>query len=79
MDCTEARTRLDAYFDQELDLPNAVAIDQHLASCPDCRASLAMRSTLRSSLREHADYRRAAPEGLGERVRARSELATSTR
>jgi len=50
MDCTEARTRLDAYFDQELDLPNAVAIDQHLASCPDCSTELtcsfAMSSTL---------------------------------
>lgn len=77
MDCTEARTRLDAYFDQELDLPNAVAIDQHLVSCPDCRASLAARSALRSSIREHADYRRDAPEGLAERVRARLGSATA--
>src|SRR5215216_4086020 len=78
MNCTEARNRLDAYFDRELDAPNAVAIEQHLVSCSDCRAILAARSALRSSIRDHVDYRRGAPKGLAQRVRARLGIATGT-
>src|SRR5438094_2676405 len=75
MDCTESLNRLHAYLDQELDLPSAVAIDQHLASCPKCKAAFAMQSALRSGIRRHADYRRGAPQGLAGRSRTRRGIA----
>jgi anti-sigma factor RsiW len=71
MDCTESLSRLHAYLDQELDLPSAVAIDQHLASCAGCKAAFAAQSALRSGIRRHADYRHGAPEALAERIRTR--------
>ena len=46
MDCTESRSRLHAYLDQELDLPSVVAIDQHLASCAACKALFAQQAAL---------------------------------
>jgi anti-sigma factor RsiW len=79
MECTEARTLLDAYFDRQLDLPHAVAVEQHLVSCAGCRAILAARSALRSGIRDHIDYRHGAPERLAEGVRARLGIASDTR
>jgi len=69
MDCTESRSRLHAYLDQELDLPSVVAIDQHLASCAACKAIFARQSALQSGIRKHAEYH-AAPAALVERIRA---------
>lgn len=70
MDCTESRSRLHAYLDQELDLPSVVAIDQHLASCPACKAIFARQSALQSGIRRHAEYY-SAPAGLADRIRAK--------
>lgn len=69
MDCTSCRDRVDAYLDQELDLPSVVAIDQHLAACPACKQVFARHSSLQSAVRQHATYY-TAPEGLADRVRA---------
>jgi len=71
MDCTESRSRLHAYLDQELDLPSVVAIDQHLASCAACKAIFARQSALQSGIRKHAEYH-AAPAGLAQRIRAQT-------
>jgi len=70
MDCTDIRNRLHAYLDQELDLPSAMAVDQHLASCEACKKAYAEQSALQSSLRSHATYYD-APAGLAQRIRAR--------
>lgn len=70
MNCTESRSRLHLYLDQELDLPSAVAIDQHLAVCPACKALFAQQSGLRSGIRRHAEYL-SAPAALADRIRAR--------
>jgi anti-sigma factor (TIGR02949 family) len=70
MDCTDCRSRLDAYLDQELDLPGAVAIDQHLESCASCKGVFSLQASLRGAVRRYAAYR-PAPEGLAERIRAR--------
>jgi anti-sigma factor RsiW len=67
MNCTESRSRLHAYLDQELDLPGAVAIDQHLAACPACKALFASQAALRSGIRKQAEYH-AAPDGLADRI-----------
>ena len=70
MDCTDIRNRLHAYLDQELDLPGATAVDQHLASCEACKKAYAEQSALQSALRSHATYHD-APAGLAQRIRAR--------
>ncbi len=69
MDCTESLNRLHAYLDQELDRPSTLALDQHLASCPSCKAALAAQSALRAGIRRHADYRHGAPAGMADRIR----------
>ena len=70
MNCTESRSRLHAYLDQELDLPGTMAIDQHLAGCKDCSALFASQAALRSGIRRHAEYY-AAPAKLADRIRAK--------
>lgn len=70
MNCNESRSHLHAYLDQELDLPSAVAIDQHLAGCATCKALFAQQSALRTGIRRHAEYYE-APAALAERIRAR--------
>jgi len=70
MDCTDTRNRLPAYLDQELELPSAMEVDRHLASCEDCKRAYAEQTALRSALRSHATYHN-APSGLAQRIRAR--------
>ena len=70
MDCNEARNRLHAYLDQELDLPNVAEIDRHIASCAACRRTLKQLSALQSGVRKHAQYH-IAPDAVAERIRAR--------
>lgn len=70
MECTESRSRLQAYLDQELDAASAVAVERHLASCAGCKAILARQAALQSGIRRHAEYY-AAPAPLAERIRAR--------
>lgn len=68
IDCKEARTRLHAYLDRELDPPDGDEVDRHLAACEACRALLAETAALQSSVRRHAEYH-IAPAGLAERIR----------
>ena len=70
MECTNIRSRLHAYVDQELDIASVMAVDQHLASCEACRAIFAGQSGLRRALRENLTYHR-APADLARRIRAR--------
>ena len=71
MDCTEARNRLHAYLDQEIDRSGEVDIREHLASCAECQALFDAQSALRSGIRKHADYRHGAPRHLAGRIRGR--------
>ena len=70
MDCTQSRSHLHAYLDQELDMASVVAIDRHLASCEACKQVFARQSALRSAVRRHATYY-AAPALLADRIRAK--------
>jgi len=70
MDCTEIRSRLHAYLDQELELPGAMEVDRHLASCEACKSIYAEQTALRSAVRSNATYHN-APSGLAQRIRAR--------
>lgn len=69
MDCTKARQLLHGYIDQELDLANVMAIDAHLGSCAGCQQIYAQHASLKSAIRQHADYHR-APDDLARRIRA---------
>src|SRR5258706_15954230 len=69
MDCTKTRTLLHGYIDQELDVASVMDIDQHLASCDACKRIYAQQSTLRSAIRQHAEYH-TAPAALADRIRA---------
>lgn len=69
MNCTETRSRLHPYLDREMDLESVLAIEQHLASCPACRAIVERQSALQSGIRLHAEYHR-APRALADRIRA---------
>jgi len=69
MECSEARNLLNPYVDGELGVSEALALDQHLENCADCRALRTAYATLRQKVREHADYFDART-GLKERIEA---------
>lgn len=70
MDCIQTRSLMHGRLDQELDLANAVAIDEHLQTCSACKEIFDQNTTLRSAVRQHAAYH-GAPAGLADRIRAR--------
>jgi anti-sigma factor RsiW len=55
--------RLQAYFDGELEAAGAAQLEQHLATCAQCRAQLAGLAAGRSALRAHFAGER-APQAL---------------
>jgi len=61
---------LDAYLDGELDLSASLALEEHLAVCPECRARMESRRVLRDAIREQIPAW-TAPAGLEARLRAR--------
>ncbi len=68
MDCTQTRTLMHAYLDEELDPANTIAVDGHAGSCARCKDALAQQAALKSALRKHALYH-TAPAGLADRIR----------
>ena len=72
MDCTDIRNRLHAYLDQELELPSAMEVDRHLASCEACKSAYAEQTALRSALRSHATYHNAPSGARAANPRARA-------
>jgi intracellular sulfur oxidation DsrE/DsrF family protein len=70
MNCANTSRLLDAYVDGELDLPSALAVEEHLEGCSRCRSLRANLLALQSAVRRNAGFE-TAPEGLRERLRAR--------
>ena len=66
MPCAED-SRLQAYFDGEVDAVAAADIERHAEHCPDCRALLAQLTELRGRIRRELEYPRAPPQ-LRERI-----------
>jgi anti-sigma factor RsiW len=62
MPCAETSRRLPGYFDGELDALAAADMEEHLAGCADCRASLEELTALRAALRRDLDFRPMPPE-----------------
>lgn len=71
--CWDARSRVDDYLDDDLEPPDRLRLERHLASCPTCPALYAALVGVRSSLRgrPRRDPESVVPEPLAARVRAR--------
>ncbi len=50
MECTQVKKRLDAWADGEMSRPDRMAVDRHLAGCPDCRDEAASLKRLNLAL-----------------------------
>ncbi|HEV2446598.1 MAG TPA: zf-HC2 domain-containing protein [Candidatus Sulfopaludibacter sp.] len=68
MNCAEAQELVGAYFDDELDPVNSLAVEKHVAGCAACAGELEVLGALRSAMRAQAPYY-AAPAELRARVR----------
>jgi len=66
MTCDDARRRLHAYLDDELDPAQSMAVEQHLAGCAACAAGRREYDRLRQALAQPALYHR-APDALRQR------------
>lgn len=68
MQCQESKKILDAYVDNEVDVLQSVALEEHLAGCPDCAKTMEGRRALKSAI-QNADLRYTAPPELVSAVR----------
>jgi anti-sigma factor RsiW len=62
MPCPETHTRLEAFFDGELDALAAAGMERHTLDCDECRAELEELQKLRRSLRRDLGFDAASPE-----------------
>jgi anti-sigma factor RsiW len=60
MPCAEG-SRVQAYFDAEVDAVAAADIERHTAGCPECRALLEDLEAMRTLIRREAHYGHAPP------------------
>ena len=70
MKCTEVNRLLNPYFDDELELHSALAVEAHLQECPKCRAALAGVQALRTTITRACEPVK-APARLRKAVQAR--------
>jgi anti-sigma factor RsiW len=75
MDCHHAQPLLSAYGDGELELGQALLLEDHLAQCGACTAELDRQRALSLDLRRRMPYHAASPALA---ARLRSALATET-
>lgn len=68
MQCQESKKILDAYVDNEVDVVQSVALEEHVAQCPECTQTLESRRALKSAV-QNANLRYAAPPELVKAVR----------
>ena len=67
MNHKEALELLPAYLDQELGLSEAIAVERHLGSCPECQQEYEEQSSVRAQLKKDATYFK-APAHLAQRI-----------
>ena len=68
MQCQDSKKLLDAYVDNEVDLMQSVALEDHLTQCTDCTRSLESRRALKDAIQD-SNLRYAAPPELVKSVR----------
>ena len=69
MRCEELRAMLPAYLDGELDVGETLAVERHLAACPECAGIASRERAFRAAFRD-SGLRSAAPDALRARVDA---------
>jgi anti-sigma factor RsiW len=69
MNCSECRLALHAHLDDELEVANSRAVEEHVATCAACTEESAALRALGEKLRMHAE-RPEPPAGFEERLRA---------
>jgi anti-sigma factor RsiW len=69
MSVRENQASLHAYVDQELDILSTLRLEEHLATCDECRSFLAEQQQLRSAVRE-SSLRYAAPPALERKLQS---------
>jgi anti-sigma factor RsiW len=71
MDCNRIQTLLDGYVDGELDLVNALEIEEHLGDCPGCAQRYAELMELLSAISTNRNVLyRPAPAALRKKIQA---------
>ncbi|HEY6250155.1 MAG TPA: anti-sigma factor [Candidatus Angelobacter sp.] len=77
MQCQESKKILDAYVDNEVDLMQSVALEEHLTECADCSKSLESRRALNDAIQD-SNLRYVAPPELRKSVRKSLRLPAET-
>lgn len=67
MDHKQAIELLPAYLDQELGITDAIAVERHLGSCPECQQEYEEQSSVKARLKKDAAYFK-APAHLAQRI-----------
>lgn len=65
--CRDSKKVLGAFVDNEIDLMQSVAVEEHLASCADCTAFMEDQQAIKDLLR-NGDFRFSAPAGFKEEL-----------
>lgn len=68
--CREVLAKVEAYLDEELSPPEAGAVAEHLAVCPECLEHEVFLSRLRAILRAKFASSPGVPDALVDRIRA---------
>ena len=68
MQCQESKKLLDAYVDNEVELVQSMALQEHLAQCADCTKGLEGRRALKDAIQD-SNLRYVAPPELVKSVR----------
>ena len=71
MNCPQSTLLLNAYIDNELDIPHILDFEQHLETCPSCTDRLNAAKALRNSLRSLRAAEDPLPSGLEFAIRSR--------
>jgi len=69
MICEQSNSRLQAYFDGELDVTHSLEVEEHLHDCAECSRSYDGLKALRQSLRSD-ELRYQLPAGLERRIKS---------
>ena len=76
MNCSEVRPLLNAYLDDELDLPTVLQIEAHLSTCDSCRKQLAGLRAVAGAASRGESYH---PASAKLRERIQSAIRTESR
>ncbi|HEV3040142.1 MAG TPA: anti-sigma factor [Candidatus Angelobacter sp.] len=68
MQCRDSKKILGAYVDNEIDVMQSAALEEHLAVCEDCRAFMDDQRTVKN-LVQQGNFRFSVPSGFYEQIR----------